>query len=112
MASHTRCGVLLLGAVLFAGCTSTTDQTVELVRVVASPDGGLSLMFDHPCPEGGPLDIRVEETDTEVVITATVTDGQIIDCIGDWTEVLLDSLLGERAVVDGSRGETVDVERG
>jgi len=111
MPHHTRIGVLLLGAVLLVGCTST-DRTAELVRVMESPDGGLSLMFDHPCPEGGPLDIRVEETDTEVVITATVTDGQIIDCIGDWTEVLLESLLGERVVVDGSRGEMVEVERG
>ena len=111
MPHHTRIGVLLLGAVLLVGCTST-DRTAELVRVMESPDGGLSLMFDHPCPEGGPLDIRVEETDTEGVITATVTDGQIIDCIGDWTEVLLESLLGERVVVDGSRGEMVEVERG
>jgi len=111
MPYHTRIGALLLGAVLFAGCTST-ERTVELVRVVESPDGGLLLMFDHLCPEGGPLDIGVEETETEVVITATVTDGQIIDCIGDWTEVLLDSLLGERVVVDGSGGEMVEVERG
>jgi hypothetical protein len=58
------------------------------------------------------LDILVEETDTEVVITATVTDGQILDCMGDWTEVELDSLLEERVVVDGSGGETVEVERG
>ncbi len=112
MPCHTRIGALLLGAVLFAGCTST-ERTAELVRVMESPDGSLRLMFDHPCPEGGPLDIRVvDETDTEVIITATVTDGQIIDCIGDWTEVELDSLLEDRVVVDGSRGETVEVERG
>ncbi len=47
-----------------------------------------------------------------MVITATVTDGQIFDCMGDWTEVELDSLLEERVVVDGSSGETVEVERG
>lgn len=97
---HTRIGVLLVGAVLFVGCT-TTERTAQLERAAESPDGSLMLMFDHPCPEGGPLDIRVDETDTEVVITATLTDGQIIDCMGDWTEVELDSLLGERVVIDG-----------
>ena len=102
---------------LAATSCSSPDQ-VAILSATHPADGGLRIVFDHPCPEGGPFAVDVVETDTEVVVTATVTDGQVLDCGGGFpvrsdvseTEVGLKSPLRDRTVIDGSSGEPVTVE--
>ncbi len=122
MAGGIRLGMMLLVVVLAGAACSTSDvpRLGDQVPLLEGSDegSGLRLVFDHPCPEGGPISIEIEETETEVVVTATVTDGQLIDCDGgsassdvSTTSVGLDDLLRDRTVIDGSTGEAVPVTR-
>ena len=109
--------VLPVVLALAATSCSSPDQ-VPILSATHPADGGLRIVFDHPCPEGGPFVVDVVETDTQIVVTATVTDGQVIDCGGgspvssdvSETEVRLESPLRDRTVIDGSTGEPVPVE--
>ena len=107
--------VLATAALMLAACSST--EQVSLLQVFDTADGsGLRLVFDHPCPEGGPISIVVEETESEVLVRATATDTHVLDCGGSSssdvtaTEVSLDKPLGGRTVIDGSTGEAVQIE--
>ena len=107
--------VLATAALTLAACSST--EQVSLLQVFDTADGsGLRLVFDHPCPQGGPISIVVEETDSEVLVTATATDTHVLDCGGSassdvtTTEASLDTPLRGRTVMDGSTGEAVQVE--
>jgi len=76
-------GLLTLVAVsvIASGCATSSD-TVPISSAEVSNAGGLSITIDQPCPDGGAIDIEVDETTERVEITAMWSDAQMIDCDG------------------------------
>ena len=112
-----RLGLLVLG-LLLAACSSTDTQPAsvrfpDLVRAPPQPSETelhLTAGFGSCGGEAEGTDVEVEETDTEVVVSATVrTEGPFFSCEvrGDHEpfSVELEQPLGERSGIDVSDGE-------
>jgi len=106
-----------LACVFVVGCTSP-DGTLRVDSAEVTNAGGLRVVIDQPCPEGGAINIAVEEAPDEIVVTASWSDSQLRDCDGGaahsdqrTTAILLSTSVGDRPVIDGSTGAEVPTTR-
>jgi hypothetical protein len=100
----------LLVATCLVGCSSqATPSAVEILGVFGDPDSARLDLVAGSCHEVAEL--SVAESDDEVRLTATLVKDLEYgpDCGADATAVRLESLLGERIVVDEFTGERIEV---
>ncbi len=100
--------VLASSTVLLGGCSGR--DTVEIVDGTADRSSHQLMLGVASC--NAELEVKVEEGDDDVRITITrPAPGKAENHCQDLATVELDEPLGDRAVIDGGTGQTVEMRK-
>jgi hypothetical protein len=107
MALIPRFGILMLISAIVAGCSESQSYTTEDIVLAALFDGGRTLNLDvDVCAHD--VEVEVEETTNQVVITAKAKELRMASC-AFVASVTLKEPLGDRDLIDAYDDESIPV---
>lgn len=105
--------VVVLAAVIAAGYVYATAERRRPVEIVGATAFDNVVMLEVGSCGGEPTVTELDQADGEVRIAVEATTrlmGAAAECL-DGLEVHLDAPLRDRVLIDGSNGQTVEVQR-